>query len=89
MVPTKELHQILFANLGKTETLAMIIQAYGEESMNGTRKVQIYQDQKARQVKSKVNSMIIIFFNIKGIVHKVFIVAGQTVNSEHYGDFSW
>jgi hypothetical protein len=34
---------------------------------------------KVRQAKSKIKSMIIIFFDIKGIVHKEFILAGQTV----------
>jgi hypothetical protein len=41
---------------------------------------------KANQVKSKVKSMIIIFFNINGIVHKEFVLAGQTVNSSYYCD---
>jgi hypothetical protein len=31
---------------------------------------------KARQVKSKVKSMLIIFFDIKGIVHKEFVLTG-------------
>jgi hypothetical protein len=30
--------------------------------------------------------MLIIFFAIKEIVHKEFILAGQTVNSAHYCD---
>jgi hypothetical protein len=30
--------------------------------------------------------MIIIFFNIKGIVLKESILAGQTVKSAYYGD---
>jgi hypothetical protein len=41
---------------------------------------------KARQVKSKVKSMLITFFDIKGIVHKEFVLAGQTVNSAYYCD---
>jgi hypothetical protein len=41
---------------------------------------------KARQVKSKVKSMLIIFFDIRGIVHKEFAMAGQTVNSTYYCD---
>jgi hypothetical protein len=32
--------------------------------------------------RSKVKSMLIIFFGIKVIAHKEFILAGQTVNSE-------
>jgi hypothetical protein len=35
---------------------------------------------KARHVKSKVKSMFIIFFDIRGIVHKEFVLAGQIVN---------
>jgi hypothetical protein len=41
---------------------------------------------KARQLKSKVNSVLITFFDIKGSVHKEFVLAGQTVNSEYYCD---
>jgi hypothetical protein len=35
---------------------------------------------KARQMKSKVKSILNIFFDIKGIVHEEFNLAGQTVN---------
>jgi hypothetical protein len=28
--------------------------------------------------------MLIIFFDIKGIVHEEFVLAGQTLNSAHY-----
>jgi hypothetical protein len=35
---------------------------------------------KARKAKVKVKSMLIIFFDIKGIVHKTFVLAGQTVS---------
>jgi hypothetical protein len=41
---------------------------------------------KLRQMKSKVKCMLIIFFDIKGSVHKDFILAGQTVNSAYYCD---
>jgi hypothetical protein len=40
----------------------------------------------AREVKSDVKSILIIFFGIKGIVHKEFVLAGQAVNSVHYCD---
>jgi hypothetical protein len=30
--------------------------------------------------------MLIIFFDIKGIVHKEFVLAGQIVNSSYYRD---
>jgi hypothetical protein len=35
-------------------------------------------------VKSKVKSILIILFNIKGIAPKEFVLAGQTVNSAYY-----
>jgi hypothetical protein len=49
----------------------MIRQTFGEESLSRARKAQNHQDRKkARQVKSKVKIMLIIFFDIKGIGHK-------------------
>jgi hypothetical protein len=39
---------------------------------------------KLRQVKSKAKSMLIIFFDTRGSVHKEFILAGYTVNSAYY-----
>jgi hypothetical protein len=41
---------------------------------------------KVRHAKSKVNSMLIIFFDIKGIVHEEFILVRQTVNFAYYCD---
>jgi histone-lysine N-methyltransferase SETMAR len=35
---------------------------------------------------SKVKSMLTNFFDIKGIVHKAFVLAGQTVRSTYYCD---
>jgi hypothetical protein len=68
------------------ETLEMISQAFMKESMSHA---QVFEwkipnsqrPKRARQVANKVNSMFIIFFDIKGIVHKEFILVGQTVNS--------
>jgi hypothetical protein len=42
--------------------------------------------EKARQVKSKVKSILIIFLDIKGIFHKEFVLAGHTLNSAHCCD---
>jgi hypothetical protein len=44
------------------ETLAVIRKPFGEENMSGTHRVQ----KKAREMKSKIKSMLIIFFDIKG-----------------------
>jgi hypothetical protein len=39
-----------------------------------------------RQAKNKVKGMLIILFEMKGIVHRKFILAGQTVNFAYYCD---
>jgi len=39
---------------------------------------------KARQVKSNVKTMLICFFDIKGLVHFEFAPQGQTVNQQFY-----
>jgi hypothetical protein len=40
-------------------------------------------------VKNKVKNVLIIFFDIKGIVHKEFVLAGQAVSSAYYYEVSW
>jgi hypothetical protein len=39
---------------------------------------------KARQIRSATKSMLIVFFDIRGIVHLEFAPEGQTVNAEFY-----
>lgn len=41
---------------------------------------------KARQVKSKIKTMIIVFFDVRGIVHREFVPPGETVNQKFYLD---
>jgi hypothetical protein len=41
---------------------------------------------KARQVQSKIKSILIIFFDINVIARKEFVLAGQTVDSAYYCD---
>jgi hypothetical protein len=88
-----ELHQIL-CNLTESamETLAMIRQAFQEDSMCSIwmgGKVQNQDQKKPRHVKTKVKSILIIFTDIKGIVHKEFVLAGQTVNCTYCCDVLW
>jgi hypothetical protein len=47
------------------------------------RQVYTLRTKRARQVKTKVKSMLFIFFGIKGIIHKEFGLSGQTVNSTY------
>lgn len=39
---------------------------------------------KARQVRSATKSMMIVFFDIKGIIHREFLPKDQTVNADFY-----
>jgi len=39
---------------------------------------------KPRQSRSKVKMMLIVFFDIRGLVHHEFVPTGQTVNKEYY-----
>jgi hypothetical protein len=69
----------------------MIIQAFREESMSHSwvfewNSPNTPRPKRARQVKSKVKSMLIIFFDIKVIAIKEFILAGQMVSSAYYCD---
>lgn len=41
---------------------------------------------KARMSKSKVKSMLIVFFDAQGVVHKEFVPTGQTVNGKFYAE---
>jgi hypothetical protein len=77
-----------------TEALAMIRQASGKESMSHIwvfewKSLYLLGPKKPRRVKCKVRSMLIISFDIKGIVHREIILAGQTVNSAYYSGILW
>jgi hypothetical protein len=39
---------------------------------------------KARMSRSQVKTMLVCFFDHKGIVHYKFITQGQTINQQHY-----
>ena len=41
---------------------------------------------KAHMSRSRVKTMIIVFFDSRGIVHKEFVPPGQTVNHAFYKD---
>jgi hypothetical protein len=42
------------------------------------------QPKKVHQVRSNGKPMLIVFFNIQGIVHKEFILPGQIINGKFY-----
>ena len=42
---------------------------------------------KARQNKSKLKVLMIVFFEIRGIVHVDWVPEGETVNQGHYKGF--
>jgi hypothetical protein len=51
-------------------------------------KPRLNKTKKARE-KIKIKRMLIVFFDIKGIAEKEFILAAQTVNSTYYSDVLW
>jgi hypothetical protein len=66
------------------ETLATIRWAFGKESVSRTREFEWHarfraDRKKARQMKSKVKSMLIIFYHIKEIVHKAHWQAKRSI----------
>jgi hypothetical protein len=72
------------------ETLAMIRKVFGEEIMRPYKESPNSPAPKnTRQIKSKIKSILIIFFDIKGIVHKESVLEGQTVNSAYHRDPLW
>jgi hypothetical protein len=91
MDPTAGMHQILCKSWKQckgdphNDKTCVRGRKYGPymESSNSQR------TKKARQVKSKVKSMLIIFLDIKGTPHKEFIPAGQAVNFAYYCDVLW
>ena len=50
------------------------------------RRPSFWKTKKARMSRSKVKTMIIVFFDSRGIVHKEFVPPGMTVNQAFYRD---
>jgi hypothetical protein len=69
----------------------MIRQAFGEESMSRTHVFEWHAQfmAKSSQSQSQIKVRIIIFFDINGIVHKEFILVGQSIKSTYYCDIVW
>ena len=64
-------------------SVTVMTQRQSNNQVNG--KVHYLRDQKmARQVKSNEKTMLICFFDIKGLVHFEFVPKGQTVNQQLY-----
>jgi hypothetical protein len=70
------------------ETLEMIKQVFREENMSH-RKSKLTKTVKGETGDELSQEHIIIFFDISGVVHKEFILTGQTVNSSYYCDILW
>jgi hypothetical protein len=67
--------------------MMIIIIIIMKESMSLTQEVQTYRDRKRRdRWRAKSRACSSTFLDIKGIVHKEFILADQTVNSTYYCD---
>jgi hypothetical protein len=68
----------------------VISQVFGEESMSRARAferhVQTHQDLKGETGEKQSRELAHNFFDTKGIVHKEFVLTGQTVNSAYYCD---
>ena len=65
---------------------------YDPEMKRQSRKWKSYgspRPKKARKSKSKVKVMLIVFFDIQGIVHFEFLPQGQTVNQTIYKKILW
>jgi hypothetical protein len=58
--------------------------AHVKSKLTGTEK-----KKEAWQAKTKFKSMLIVLFDVKGIVHKEFILAGQTFSSAYCYDVLW
>jgi hypothetical protein len=66
------------------ETLAVIRQVFEEESLSLTwvfewQSTNSPRPEKARQVMRKVMSMLIVFYDIKEVVHKEYVQAKQSI----------
>ena len=77
-------------NLGKsyTETIEMIQKAFVDESMGISQIKEWYrrfkQPKKARQSRSHVKWMLIVFFDCEGVAHYESAPRGQTLSNEYY-----
>jgi hypothetical protein len=71
------------------ETLAMARQMFREESMSSQWKRLTETENGETSEEQSQKSMLIIFVDIKGTIHKEFTLAGQTVNSTYYCDILW
>jgi hypothetical protein len=51
--------------------------------------VRVQKTKKGKTREEQSQTMFIVFFDIKGNVHKGFILAGHTINSTYYCDVLW
>jgi hypothetical protein len=57
-----------------------------KQQLSQWRSPQSLRAKKARQVRSSTKSMLIVFFDVEGIVHSEFVPPSTTINSDFYCD---
>jgi len=67
-----------------TETFQLLTEAYGEECMSRARVFEWHNDFRKAEKASKFQAMLIVFFDIQGIVMAEWVPSGQTVNQHYY-----
>jgi hypothetical protein len=66
----QELHLIAFSDAAFLFAVIIVTRVGDKAAILPMEKSKVNETKKARQVKSKVKSMLVIFFDIKGIVYK-------------------
>jgi hypothetical protein len=76
------------AGKSPTETLQMVDAAYGDQALSClTRCMGQKTSPRPKKLgfhKSRVKTMLVIFFDWQGVIHKEFVPEGETINAVYY-----